>query len=44
MISMDIVEVESIHVFSDVIDVSSAVESVFMDYWHVFMSGHSASG
>jgi hypothetical protein len=44
MLSMNLVPVESIDVVSDVIDVSSAVEAVFMDSWHGFMPGHSESG
>jgi hypothetical protein len=44
MLSMDLVPVELIYVVSDGIDVSSAVEAVFMDYWHIFMSGQSESG
>jgi hypothetical protein len=41
---MDLVPVESIEVLSDVIDVSSAVEVVFMDSWHILTSGHSELG
>jgi hypothetical protein len=36
MLSMDLVLVEWIDVISDIIDIPSAVEAVFMDSWHVF--------
>jgi hypothetical protein len=44
MLIMDLAPIELNDVVSDVIDVSSAVETAFMDSWHVFMFVHIESG
>jgi hypothetical protein len=44
MLKMELVPLELSDVVSEVMDDSSAVDAVFMDYWQVFMSGLRESG